>query len=117
MKLIKLKYIVSFLVVIGIGGVRAAQVGPEKASQVARNFYTEKRMAAEPKAAFSLHTERIITLAEKNIPLIYVVSFEDAGGFVLVSADDRLKPVLGYSFEGKYNENNLPPAYTEWVEN
>jgi len=104
MKNIKLFFIFTFLILSGLQVCQAAVVSPDKASQVARNFYQEKRMAAEPKAVYSLHTERLITLADKNTPLIYVVCFDDAGGFVIVSGDDRIKPVLGYSFSGKYSE-------------
>ncbi|MEI6576601.1 MAG: C10 family peptidase [Bacteroidota bacterium] len=116
MKRLRPGLILSFLLLLSFTGIKAAVVSPEKASQVARNFYTEKRLAAEPKAVYSLHSERLITLSDKNIPLIYVICFDDAGGFVLVSGDDRVKPVLGYSFSGEYQENNLPPAYLGWLE-
>lgn len=37
-------------------------------------------------------------------------------GFVLVSADDALPEVLGYSDNGAFDEDNLPPAFRYWLE-
>lgn len=35
----------------------------------------------------------------------YVFNYDD--GFVMISADDRVKPVLAYSEEGVFNVNNI----------
>ena len=32
------------------------------------------------------------------VPLYYVFNVQDKGGFVIVSAEDKTKPILGYSF-------------------
>ncbi|MBP8179048.1 MAG: C10 family peptidase [Spirochaetes bacterium] len=52
-----------------------------------------------------------------NVPLLYVVSITNGGGYVYVSADDRVEPILGYSENGYYSENNQPPAYIKWMSN
>lgn len=38
-------------------------------------------------------------------------------GFVLVSADDRMPEVLGYSDSGDFVRDSLPPAFRFWLEN
>lgn len=38
--------------------------------------------------------------------LAYVLNYPDNGGFVIVSADNRIYPVLGYSNEGNFSLNN-----------
>jgi hypothetical protein len=35
---------------------------------------------------------------------------------VLVAGDDVIKPILGYSDNGNYDENNLPPAFVYWMD-
>ncbi|MDR0828828.1 MAG: thiol protease/hemagglutinin PrtT [Prevotellaceae bacterium] len=45
---------------------------------------------------------------------IYIFNLED-GGFVIVSADDRIMPVLGYADKGSINFNNLPPNARYWL--
>ncbi len=37
------------------------------------------------------------------------------GGFVIVAADDRFFPILAWSDEGKFSENDLPDACKIWI--
>ena len=55
--------------------------------------------------------------AQEDNALYYVFDVEDGGigGFVIVAGDDVAKPVLGYSENGNYDENNLPPAFNYWM--
>ncbi|MBP8178736.1 MAG: C10 family peptidase, partial [Spirochaetes bacterium] len=52
-----------------------------------------------------------------NVPLLYIVSITNGGGYVYVSADDRVEPIIGYSENGYYSETNQPPAYIKWMSN
>ena len=60
---------------------------------------------------FELNNSNILFI---GLLLFYVINFEPAG-FVIVSADNRSKPVLGYSFENLYDVNNIPPHYDYWL--
>ena len=40
----------------------------------------------------------------------------DQQGFVIVSADDRTQPILGYSDQGTLDISNLPPNAKAWLE-
>jgi len=42
-----------------------------------------------------------------NTVYYYTFNF-NAGGFVMVAADDAVTPILGYSYEGSFDANNLP---------
>jgi len=112
----KINIILTGLFLLALMPAFAAKVSPEKASLLARNFYTEKRIAAESNAGFSLRSERIIPINDQGTSLFYIVCFDDAGGFVMVAADDRVQPVLGYSFSGRYGDRELPPALTDLLE-
>ena len=47
----------------------------------------------------------------------YVYNIGTAGnGYVIVSGDDRTLPVLGYSDNGTFELNDLPPAMQEWMD-
>lgn len=54
-----------------------------------------------------------LQIADKSVSY-YAVN--TGGGFVLVSADDRLPAVLGYSENGDFDKNVLPPAFRFWLE-
>ncbi len=53
-------------------------------------------------------------LEKENDPVIYIFNFED--GFTLISANDAVIPILGFSIEGKYIEENRPPALIDLIE-
>ncbi len=53
----------------------------------------------------------------KNDTLYYVVTDSVKKGFVIIAADLRSWPILGYSSDGKFDSDNLPPAFVSWMEN
>lgn len=55
-------------------------------------------------------TERLMA------PCIYVFNVGIDGGFVVVSGDDRLPPVLGYADSGTYDEDTMPENMRKWLE-
>lgn len=40
----------------------------------------------------------------------------DTVGFVIVSGDDTVIPILGYSDQGNFHSDNMPPAFQKWLE-
>jgi len=48
--------------------------------------------------------------------LYYILNDTINKSFVIVAADNRVWPVLGYSTSSNFNPNNLPPALTDWME-
>ena len=54
------------------------------------------------------------TVGDKNI--YYVINLAPEG-WVIVSADYVAYPIIAYSDEGSYSEEDHPPAFDEWMEN
>lgn len=54
---------------------------------------------------------------ENNDTLYYILNDTINKGFVIVSADQRAWPILGYSTTGSFDEENQPEAFTAWMEN
>ncbi|MBV5316136.1 MAG: thiol protease/hemagglutinin PrtT [Prolixibacteraceae bacterium] len=48
--------------------------------------------------------------------LYYILNDTINRSFVIVAADNRVWPILGYSTSSNFNPNNLPPALTDWME-
>jgi len=57
------------------------------------------------------------TSTENNDTLYFVLNDSINKSFVIVSADRRAYPIIGYSLEGNFDEANQPPAFVEWMEN
>ena len=53
---------------------------------------------------------------EEDQPYYYVFNAEGGEGYVIVSADDRVEPVLGYVEHGSFDADNLPDNMRYWLE-
>lgn len=54
--------------------------------------------------------------AQDSTPALYIYDNPNGKGFVIVSGDDIAYPVLGYSFENDFPQDNMPPNIREWLE-
>jgi len=108
--------------------MQAKKVEADKAEKLAQNFMQSKRQQLRAGTTATLSLK--YTASNKNSMLkssqsdepdtvyYYVFNVDEAnkGGFVIVAGDDVVKPVLGYSDKGSYDENNLPSNFAWWME-
>ncbi|MDR3308855.1 MAG: C10 family peptidase, partial [Tannerella sp.] len=66
-------------------------------------------LAYEAKPKLSLRS------SAAEVTYYYVLNIGNEG-FIIVSGDDKARPVLGYSMKGNFDVNNLPPALEEWLD-
>lgn len=102
------------------------------AKTVARNFYLARLSQANQNNLKNITSAGLdlklvhLEISENNagllkstvnesLPLYYVFNISQSNGFVIISADDRVVPVLGYAFKGSYSESNQPPAFIQWM--
>ncbi|HQI70337.1 MAG TPA: C10 family peptidase [Bacteroidales bacterium] len=94
--------------------LNATPIDVSTAVNIARNFYV---------SAMNLGTSAkdapVVTATESyftnNKLTFYLVNFSNKG-WVLVSADDKCFPVIGFSDEGNLDLANLPPALRWWLD-
>lgn len=104
--------IILFWVLIFTASSFAQTIISEQAAKVARNVFYEKLSGSENQIP---DIEEVVAFpSEKNVCL-YIVNFVQKQGFVLVSADDRVYPVLAYSNESDFQTKNLPPNVNWWI--
>ena len=88
--------------------VFATNVNQDDAAKVAKNYFSEV-LLAHGKNFPSVISESF-EITQNGNPVFYVFNFEH-GGYVMVSAEDRFTPILGYSPDGYYEQNNLPDGF------
>lgn len=91
----------------------AAPVTPDQALAKAlevRNKSAEARRLPASVAPSIVYTE---TLGGSDA-LLYAVDYGRGAGFAIVAGDTNAPALLGYSFEGSFDRDNLPPAL-EWM--
>ena len=66
------------------------------------------------RAALNISSSEIIKSEATGKDCYYVFNFEE-GGFVIVCADRRSKPIFAFSNEGSFNSSEIAPALKEWI--
>ena len=105
---------------------KAERVNIEKAEKIARSYaritprltarrdFRISRTVSKPLQRSRPALQRAVqSTPQQEEPLYYVFTMNGAGGFIIVSGDDAAKPVLGYSDEGAFDENN--PNLVYWM--
>lgn len=92
------------LIFLLTAGARAETVSQKQAAQIARTFFNaaNKRVQAPPKMAWNgrrLTTDRLFSP--------FYVYNNPAGGFVIISAENKAFPILGYSLTDRFDPNDI----------
>ncbi|MBN3035374.1 MAG: C10 family peptidase [Bacteroidales bacterium] len=84
------------------------EVGLEKARMAGTRFFLEKT-GDDPVLG------EVFTRAYRDFTAYYVFTAKPAG-FVIISAEDVLPPVIGYSVTGTYQDDNQPDSYRNFMQ-
>jgi hypothetical protein len=116
-----MKKFYSFLFIILSGSfLFAKDVDVTYAMQVATNFYLQnshETNAVSLSLVYTCRTAEGVGTPIDGKPVYYVFDVAGNHGFVIVSGDDLVEPVLGYNTSGSYPVGHLNPSITKWMEN
>ena len=104
------KYISFILLAITPAWLFAEPVDSVDAKQIASAFMYNLSEQSGAKSGVSTNYQ-----CQKN-GNIYILNGTD-GGWVLISADDRVRPILAYSPDGEFSIDNVAPATKAWFDN
>ncbi len=102
-----------FFGIILFTGVSARQVPVSVAQAVAGNFMQELVAGGDHTGEADITLFSIIH--QQGDTLLYVFNVHDQG-FIIVAAEDEVYPILGYSSQGAFGLEEMPPALVEWLE-
>ena len=88
----------------------AAPIDLEKAQRVAGYIYAERSNTG---IMDDFNVRSVDIIDENSTNLIYIFQI-DPNGFIMVSGDDRINPMLAYSFESPFIMEDIPPNIT-WM--
>ena len=95
------KALLFLVVVICSTGILKAGIVPQTdAARVAKNHYVNYAPGIDNGSIVLNH---VYTKFAGNEPLYYIFNAASGNGFVIVSAEDHVYPILGYSFEGSFS--------------
>ena len=85
--------------------VQAAPISQDQARKEASSFLLNKQISNRSLKPVALSNSM---LKAGNQAAFYIFNVGNNQGFVIVSGDDRINPILGYSDEGNFDENKAP---------
>lgn len=77
-----------------------------------------KRPEVSTKSSGSIDVgiKEIISFGNEDMPVYYIINYENDNGFLLISADIRTPVVLAFSPKGNFEESdNMPLGLIEWM--
>lgn len=95
--------------------ISAKEVDINTAKTVAKNFFYERSSLLTKVDYNSINISESTTISSKSNNVYYIFNFRD-NGFVLVSADDNVYPIIAYSLENKFINDNQPDNLKYWME-
>jgi PKD repeat protein len=95
-----------FLVFFGAPRLFGGEVDEATARRVAANWLSERASRTVAESALQIRS------APEGMHAYAVTG----GGWILVAADDRARPVLGYSLTGTYGRETMPETCRDWLQ-
>ena len=112
-------YISLLTIIFAAIQIIAAPVDPEKALEIANDFWANNISLKKSIRSRLVPAEGVLktsspTSSSKEQAAYYVFTETENNGFVIVSGDDKLNPIVGYSTNAISGE--MPPALSAWLE-
>ena len=92
---------------------------PQEAMEIARLFISQQQSmgaAQHVVAGYDIELAYTQFQANQTTPAIFVFNNNDDNGFVLVSAEDDARTILGYSDQGHFDKENVPENMQFWLQ-
>lgn len=93
----------------------AERIEKEVAEQIGRNYYWEASRDSKTLKYDEITLNLFTAKSVNETPLYYIFNINAKDGFIIVSADDNVIPVLGYSFDGSWDGSELAPAFEQML--
>lgn len=107
------KILLLITAMIGTMSVSANHLTPSEALARAVN---ETSTASSAKRVATQKVQPVYSVDRGSQSMAYVFASNDAPGFIVVSADDCVDAVLGYSDDGTFDAENIPENMQAWLD-
>ena len=98
---------------------------PQEAAQIASQFISQSHVAPIQRMQHAVAAQNMAKPVElvytqyqvdATTPAVFVFNNQEAEGFVLVSAEDEARAILGYSDKGSFNQEDIPENMRFWLQ-
>lgn len=112
-----MRKLISFFLLLSVVTLHARQILPGEAAAIASEFLKSSPTRLKPTRSDDPKRVMAKTAAVDNESQPYYVFNGAKGcGFVIISGDDRVRKILGYSDTGNFDFDNLPPQLADLLD-
>lgn len=90
------------------------------AKQYAKNFWKENNILGvrngKPLKMQASEVKFVNIAPQGGYAEFFIFNNEEGPGFVIISADDCVTPILGYSYENNFSVNDMPANLKDWLD-
>lgn len=109
------RILLSLMLLSFVGATFAKKVEIQDAQNIALNAYFEKvNLYLRPVNLDELQISAFFNIQKNGESMLYIYNFENFGN-IIISAEDAMNPVIGYSFESYYNPENISEGFDGWL--
>lgn len=109
-------FLLFFLIFFAMWSLYSRPVDTTVARRVALTFYKARIPDRASFGSARLAYVQEAALSTTRGPQVVFYVFNIGNGYVVVSGDDRMKPVLGYSTEGNFNAEEVPATMQSFLD-
>ena len=106
--------LVAFVMLVSLGTVLAKTVNVDDAKTIAVNFFKVTVADGRARGVVAATLNYTRTEADNTVDY-YVFDITPGPGFVIVSADDIISPVIGYSTEANFRSDLNKTGVVDWM--
>ena len=114
MRLTMRKLILFLSALVSFVSVDARQINEQEAQMKAQQFFGKANQSYANRRNAPRKTPKLVLA--NNREELYIYNDKANGGYVVISGDDRLPDVLAYSYDGLYDDNNIPDNMKAWMD-
>jgi hypothetical protein len=96
------------LATLFLGNLLAGPVDQQKAQKLGAKFLSTTSISQK---SADIQLNLVSVAANRDANDYYVFNVSNGEGFVIVAADDRVKPILAYSTTGSFDPNNMSEGF------
>ena len=94
----------------------AKPISENQARSIAASFMASHHMPSTRLQRVTPPSSRIGVGNEEASSTLYIFNADEQQGFVIIAGDDRVSPVLGFSQQGTFDADEMPPALLEMLD-
>ena len=112
---------ITICVAMSFANAQAQVITADRAQEIANSFFSSgmKKSPAARSTAVSLNKSadsRILSSeSSSEAPTFHILTPASGEGFVIVAGEEMENPIIGYSFEGTIDTNELPVGFVDYM--